>query len=172
MACAHTVRRGKRRTALASRAIVLLTALAAALPAQGGPPRLQTEARIEVLAAHTTAFHFGLGVNAITGTNLRLALLLAGGIREASDDWRPSGRVEAVMRFHFDPLQQFPRGFYAGGGGAIFVDRGARARARTLVTVGLEGSPNRRRVILGGELGLGGGVRLGLTARRARAGAR
>ena len=80
--------------------------------------------------------------------------------------------MDLAARFQLDPLLQFKHGMYVGGGGSLLFDDGVRRRVRTLIVLGVEGAPTRRRWIAGAELGLGGGARLGVTLRRARKQAR
>jgi hypothetical protein len=151
---------------------MLLAGASTSATAQVTRWRWQPEARVEALAARTTALHAAVGANAVVGTYARLALLGAGGARRADDEWVASGRVEAVVRFHVDPLRQFAWGAYAGGGGALFFDDGADARVRALIVVGYEGPAAGGGWIGGVEVGVGGGARIAFTARRVRDGAR
>jgi hypothetical protein len=155
----------------------LLGALLLAIPptsmaAQVARGRWQPEARVEVLAARTTALHAGIGANVTVGTYARLAFLGAGGVRRGTDTWHASGRVESVVRVHVDPLRQFAWGAFVGGGGALFVDDGAHARVRALVVVGYEGPPVGSGWIYGVEAGVGGGTRIAFSIRKVREGAR
>jgi hypothetical protein len=148
-------------------------ALAATVPgpaalSQERPERWQPEARVESVISRTTALHAAAGANTILGGYLRLAVLGAAGTRRVGDEWRPSGRVDVVGRFHVDPQRQFPRGWYLVGGATALLDDGVRTRVRAVVGVGLESRSYGSGWIIGAEGGFGGGGRLALTARRAR----
>lgn len=158
------------RPALAGALLLLIAPCP--MVAQIARGRWQPEARIEALAARTTALHAGIGANVVAGTYARLALLAAGGVRNTANAWRSSGRVESVVRVHVDPLRQFAWGAFAGGGGALFFDDGARARVRAVIVAGYEGPPVGGGWIYAVEAGVGGGTRLAFTLRRVREGAR
>jgi hypothetical protein len=105
-------------------------------------------------------------------TYVRVGLLAAAGARRDASAWHPSARLDAVVRFQVDPFREFPVGLYAGGGVSVLADQGPGVRGRLLVVAGYEGKATRRGWIFGSEAGLGGGVRLGMTVRRARPHAR
>lgn len=152
-------------------AALLLTAPTLA-GAQRQLQRWQPEARLEALLARATAVHAGAGANVIAGNYIRLGVLAGGGARRTNDSVRASGRVDVVARFHLDPFRQFTRGFYGGGGGTWLFDDGLSPRVRMLLVIGYEGAEARSTLITGAEIGVGGGVRVGVTIRRARDGAR
>jgi len=156
------------RTAVA----LLLVFVPSFATAQRQPQRWQPEARLELLAARTSAMHLAAGANVIAGDYLRLGLLAGGGVRRIGDSVRASGRVDAVARFHLDPYRQFKHGFYAGGGGTWLFDDGFTPRVGMLLVIGYEGSAARNTLITGAEIGVGGGVRIGMTIRTARDAAR
>jgi hypothetical protein len=132
----------------------------------------QPEARVEALAARTTAWQLAAGANVPMGTYVRTGLLAAAGVRRVRGAWNASARVDAVARFHIDPFRESPYGLYVGGGGSYLFDKGVPSRPRLTVVLGYEGRASKHRVITGAELGLGGGVRIAVTIRRARASAR
>lgn len=144
--------------------------------AQGGPPRAtplpQWEWRIDATSATAEAAHVGLGLNIRSGWYLRSGLAIStGAVRGPDEAWRPSHRLDLTARFLLDPFAASPRGFYAGGGVTVRGDEGADPAARLLVIVGVEGNAERR-LVPSVELGLGGGVRLGIVLRTRRDGAR
>jgi hypothetical protein len=130
--------------------------------------RVQSEVRIDALLARTNAVHASAGANAVAGTYARIGLLAGAGVRRIRDKWRSSGRLDAVARMHVDPLRQHAWGAYAGGGATLLFDEHTRTRARVLVVVGYEGPVTPAGWIAGIEAGVGGGLRIALTARRAR----
>jgi hypothetical protein len=142
--------------------------------AQGVSP-WQGEARMETVAARNTTWDFAAGANVVTGTYVRLGLLAAGGAMRQStggaDDhetWRTAGRVDAIARFLVDPFRESAHGLYGGGGGSYLFGQHAAGRARMVVVIGYESAAPRSHWIIGGEIGLGGGVRAAMTIRRAR----
>ena len=155
-------------------AVTLRLAVTAALVACARPAnaqdidRWQPEAQIGALAGRTTAWHAGLGVNAVDGVYLRLGVMAAAGERRDGDTWRRSGRVDVIGRFHLDPFREYAHGLYAGGGASFAFDDGLPGRTRLVAVVGYEGGAAKRRWLPGIELGFGGGVRASLTFRRAR----
>ena len=152
----------------ALRLVVILAGVPCVAAAQFGQSRWQSELRIDGLSSRSTAYHAGVGANAIIGTYARLALLGGTGARRIQGRWASSGRVESVVRVHVDPLRQFRWGAYAGGGAALMFDEGARTRARAVVVVGYEGPAAQSGWIAGIEAGIGGGLRVAVAARRAR----
>ena len=164
------------RRGAAIAAAVLLAAPAGPLRAQNGRPTAtalpQWELRADGTAATSNAAHVGVGINVRTGWYLRSGIALASGASVGPDDeWRASHRVDLTTRFLVDPFGERRRSFYAGGGVTVRADRDADPDARLLLIVGLEGNPERARV-RSIELGLGGGVRLGVVLRGKRSGAR
>ena len=156
------------------RGLALLIGLAALAPAAGAQrdtPRVQLEARVDAIAASETALHLGLGGSVPMGTYVRTGAVIAAGydIDDVYDG--ASYRVDAVTRFLLDPLLQFKRAPYAGGGVSLRHDPGSRNRAFLLLVVGYEGAP-RRGVLPSVELGLGGGARVGVVLRQAIPGRR
>ena len=125
--------------------------------------------RADVIDSKTTALHASVGVNLLGGTYLRIGVLAGGGARRVNDEWIASGRADVIARFHVDPFAERKWGAYVGGGATYFVDDGAPGRARAVVVIGVEASRKPRGWMPGVELGLGGGARIGVTLRRARA---
>jgi hypothetical protein len=134
-----------------------------------GAQGLQLETRVEALTGRTTAVHGVLGANGVAGTYVRIGVLAGGGARRTRDTWKSSGRVDVAARVHVDPLRQYSWGAYAGGGATWLFDADEHARAGVLAFIGYEGPVTSSRWILGVEVGVGGGVRIAVTARRARA---
>jgi hypothetical protein len=149
--------------------VLLFAAVACTARAQIHSTRLALESRADVFVARTTALHAAAGVNVIAGTYVRIGVVAGGGARRIDSVWRSSGRVDVVARFHVDPFGESRWGGYAGGGASYFFDRGVPGRARAVIVIGFEGRSTTRRWVPGVELGLGGGARIGVTLRRARA---
>jgi hypothetical protein len=165
-----------RRVGSAVAVAVFALACPEALRAQDGPPTAsalpQWEWRIDGTAAAANAVHSGLGLNIRSGWYLRSGIALGTGVFEdPAGNWRSSHRLDLTARFLVDPFAERRRAVYAGGGVTVRSDAGGDPQARVLVLIGIEGDPERRR-IPAIELGLGGGVRLGLVLRTRRGAAR
>jgi hypothetical protein len=154
---------------------VCATALAAQGSAGNDDPRAvaalpQWESRLEAVAADVPSAVAGLGINVRAGWYVRAGALLAAGVA-VPDNGAQRGlmRLDATVRFHLDPFAERRRGLYAGAGiTAAHHGAGAGAQPPQLMFLaGIEGQIQRGRV-WALELGLGGGVRLGLARRSAR----
>ncbi len=138
-------------------------------PAASRPSRFRPEVRADALLARDAVAQVAVGVVAAAAYNLRLALDVgAGGVRDASGGVSAAGRVDLLARWLSDPFRQSKRAVHAGGGVGVLLAQGAAPRPVAIVTVGVEGTSDGPWVP-GVELGLGGGVRLGVTLRRAPA---
>ena len=122
------------------------------------------EGRIDGIVAGPPAVHVGIGVTTSLGTYIRAGIIGAAG---TSNDGS-SGRVDAIARFHLDPFRQHKWAPYAGGGLTARFDADRRTRYYLLILAGVDG-PVSRGVATSFEAGLGGGGRIGLIVRRARA---
>lgn len=125
------------------------------------------EGRLEATAAEAPGAHVGIGLGMRAGWYVRPSLLLAAGAVQGSDDvWRGSQRADIVVRFLLDPFGERPRGWYGGAGVSVQQVAG-RSRGVLLLLAGVEGRARAgfRPAI---EVGVGGGVRLGVVLRRAR----
>ncbi len=162
-----------------TRGVIALTAAgwivagARALPAQAPQrtSRIQPELRADAILARRRELQVGLGASIAVGTYLRLQLVGAAGMREpeAAESPRPTGRADLLARFVLDPYREHRWGPYGAAG--LSQRLGAGARAYVVVALGAEAPP-----VAGWlptiELGLGGGTRIGLIARRQIRGAR
>lgn len=178
---------GRRSAALAALAVAGALAAAplhAGLHAQRRPvsraPGL--EGRVDLLAARATTVHAGAGVLWPVGRYVRAGLVAGGGVTrrerageaglEPVDESVGSARAEVVARFVVDPLADpFRPGptrprwlLYGGAGGGVLVTRGDRPQTRVFVALGVAG-PDQGGWRPALELGLGGGVRVGLALR-------
>ena len=154
-------------------AVTVAAAFAAApLRAQDRPvasPLPQWELRADLIAATSPAAHLGVGLNVRAGWYARLGATLALGAAEgAGGEWRASQRADITARFLLDPFAERPIGLYGGVGVTARLDGDGPVDARLLLLLGAEGQP-RRGVLPSLEIGLGGGVRLGVVLRRRRA---
>ena len=157
----------------ASAACAALAAAPSSAPAQTRPQRLQLEGRVDALFSRGWAAQLGGGASVPLGTYVRAGAVVGAGY--ASGDALGSRslgvRVDAVARFLLDPLMQFRRAPYAGGGVTYRSDVSSRHGLFLLLVLGYEGAPVRG-VLPAVELGLGGGARVGVVLRRAVPGRR
>ncbi|HEY0994986.1 MAG TPA: hypothetical protein VGD77_03245 [Gemmatimonadaceae bacterium] len=144
--------------------ILAAAAVPAVARAQGVEAHLQPEARVDLLAGAITAVHAGVGVNIPVGYYARVGLVGAAGAR-LSGDAGASARVDAIARFLFDPFFEKRWGLSAGGGVSVRYDEGAGWRPFLAVVVDLE-PPGRGPVIPAVQVGVGGGVRVGIALRK------
>jgi hypothetical protein len=160
-------RRARRRAGLAGAAALSLS-LAAPAPvrAQDESPRVQPEARLDVLAARATALHAGLGLTIRAGRYARLSLVGAGGPAFRGGEARAGGRADLLARIVLDPEFDTRWSPYAAAGASVRRDAGAPWRELLVLLLGLEG-PRGRAGVPFLEAGYGGGLRLGLGLRRA-----
>jgi hypothetical protein len=148
--------------------VLLIALAAAAVPgdAQRPPVTLQPHLRADALVSGEAAGHLAAGVSLGLSRYVRLDVTAGGGVGERPDGGtRGEGRADLVARFVLDP--EFVRRWSGYGGAGVSV-RTASGHTRELLlfAVGVEG-PRWGGVVPFAELGLGGGVRLGLGVRRA-----
>lgn len=155
------------RTARRARPLLVLLALAipAVLGAQDAPSPWQGEGRVEAIVARATAVHVGVGLSARISGYVRAGVVAGAGVAPAGDGRAFDARVDAVGRFLFDPYRQHRRAPYAVGGASGRWSR-ERWRGYLVVGVGMEG-PVVRGMLPALEIGLGGGVRVGVVLRAA-----
>ncbi len=125
------------------------------------------EGRLEASAAEAPGAHLGVGIGVRSGWYARPSLTLAAGAVRGDDAvWRGSQRGDLVLRVLLDPFGERRRGWYGGAGVSVQQVAG-RSRGALLLLAGVEGQARRgmRPAI---ELGVGGGVRLGVVLRRVR----
>lgn len=171
---AGVARRVRRARDVCSCAAVTSALLLAATHPAGGQSaadttrRLQGVVRLDATFARRNALHLAAGAGIAVGTYVRVSAEAGSGIVRRAGQTHPSARADLVARFLFDPLRQFQRGVYAGGGLSARVDRGDRWRPSLLLVAGVEGSPRARRWVPAIEAGFGGGVRVGVALRAVR----
>lgn len=165
-----------------ARAAALLAALAlVAAPAAAQAPGslalgpIEPEVRIDaVVAEHRRTYHLGVGAFRSVGRAVRLGMVVGGGVTDRDAEYeeaeyeatRLSSRAELVARFTLRTSDAGRPQLYLGAGaGATWVtSESGRGVAHVLVGGEVYGGGWRHAF----ELGLGGGVRLGLVLRRAR----
>lgn len=153
-----------------------VAALGASLPfvlaapaaiAQLPVPSVQPEARVDVIAGHQPAVQAGAGVQVPVGYYVRVGLDGAVGVPTGKDAPRgPDARADLLVRFLLDPFRQSAYGLSVGGGLSARAEPGDRVRPRLLVAADLEGRRSTHGIVPAIQVGLGGGVRVGVVLRR------
>lgn len=127
----------------------------------------QWEFRADVQGTPDRGALAGVGVNVRAGWYARVGLAATAGALYRADAWRSQQRLDATVRFQFDPFAQRPRSVYGGAGVGLVRGEAGDLTGRLLLVVGMEGAA-RGRIIPAAELTLGGGVRLGVVLRGTR----
>jgi hypothetical protein len=141
--------------------------------AQRSQPRVQTARvqptlRADLILDRDVGAQLAGGMSVAAAHNVRLALDAgAGGVSRASG-WQATGRFDALARWLSDPFRQSRWAISGGGGVGLRVAQHASPRAVAVLFAGLD-APARGTWVPGIELGLGGGVRIGMTLRRVTA---
>ena len=164
-----------RRERLAAAALLGL-ALAPVARAQQSARRVlpPLELRADVIDPRSTkngTLQAGAGVNIPLGSYARLELDGGAGVTRHADTDQHSGRGDAIARFLLDPFAESPWGLSIGGGMSVLFTDGARTREYLVVVADLE-APRVGGIVPALQLGLGGGLRVGLVARAYRPGRR
>jgi hypothetical protein len=139
-----------------------LVALSARAPAQVSHAA-RTELRVDGLT-DPAALQLGGGVARPVSTYARLAVVAAAGPSWHSGRQSVGGRLDLLGRFVVDPFNENGRGMYASGGLSVRYDEFREWRPVLVVALGIEG-PVRHGRAWAAEIGLGGGVRVGLVLR-------
>jgi hypothetical protein len=162
-------------SALAAAMAVVVAAMIAAPTAAAQAitfsPAVQFESRLDALTGPPAGAELGVGANIAAGYYARIGLDAAAGPAWRDGSAVAAGRVDLVSRFLLDPFKEFRFGPYIGGGVTALWENGAGWRGRLLVLLGVEG-PAHAGWRTSVEVGLGGGARLGIVLRRARANGR
>ena len=128
----------------------------------------QWEFRQDVTVARDPGTHLGVGLNVRADYYVRLGVALsAGAVRRADDAWVGAPRLDLTARYLLDPFGDRPRGWYGGGGVSVVQRPGESATAALQLLVGLEGRRGSK-ITPSVEVGVGGGVRVGVVLRRTR----
>jgi hypothetical protein len=123
-------------------------------------------ARVDAVAATHAALQAGVGVSLPAGSYLRTEITAAAGGARWDEGVRLAGRVDAAARFVIDPFAESPRAVHAIGGVSAMYD-GREWQPRLMAGLGVEGRRHGP-VRWSTELVVGGGVRVGVVARRTR----
>jgi hypothetical protein len=137
----------------------------APLQAQVAPPSSQ-EVRADVIAGRNHALQLGVAHLASPTYNVRLGVTAAGGVQRDEGRTRLGGRVDAVARLLLDPFREVPLGVSLGGGLSVANVQQRGWRPYLVAVLDVEG-PRRADWVPAVQLGVGGGVRVGASLRRA-----
>jgi hypothetical protein len=155
-----------RRATLA--ACVALIGAATGAQAQVPSPTAHPEVRLDVIAGHEPAVQAGAGVQIPMGYYVRVGLDGAVGVptgANAPSSRRADARVDLLVRFLLDPFRQSRYGLSVGGGLSARAEPGDHVRPRLLVAMDVEGRRSSHGVVPALQVGLGGGVRVGVILR-------
>lgn len=136
-----------------------------ALPTDG-VMRWRPALRADVIIDRDPGAQLGVGLAVPAAYNLRFGVDLGGGGVKRPGQWRATGRADLLARWLTDPFRESRWGLHGGGGVGLRLEERRAARMVAILAVGAEG-PSDGRWVPGVELGLGDGVRVGLTLRRA-----
>jgi hypothetical protein len=162
------VARTRRLIRVASAALATATLASARAGAQAGAPApfwIQPELRADLLAAHTTSAQLGAALSIPLGLYVRGSLAAGAGTAWRDDHTDAAGRIDATARFLLDPFRERRWGPYGLAGGSARYEAD-RWRPYLLIGVGVEGPANHG-FVPALELAMGGGVRVGISIRRA-----
>ena len=141
-----------------------------------GAAPLAPELRADVIAGRQPAVQAGAGVQIPAGYYMRIGLVAAAGARIGRTDpftsSRLDGRFDVLARFLLDPFRQSAYGLSLGAGVSLRAEPNDRVRPLLLVAVDLEGRRSAVGWVPALQVGLGGGIRVGVALRRGVAGAR
>lgn len=152
-------------------AFVALAAVACIAPharAQLPTPSVEPEVRLDAIAGHQPAVQLGAGIQIPMGYYVRMGLVGAVGVPTGSDAPSPrraDARADLLVRFLLDPFRQSAYGLSIGGGLSARAEPGDRVRPRLLVALDLEGRRSSHGLVPALQVGLGGGVRIGVVLR-------
>ncbi len=128
--------------------------------------RWRPSLRVDALIDRDPGAQVALGMSTPLDYNVRIAADAGvGGVLRAGGA-SASGRLDMTVRWLSDPFRQARWAINAGGGIGERFEARRGPRTVAIVTLGVEG-PSDGAWVPGVEVGLGGGVRAGVTLRRA-----
>ena len=152
-----------------ARAVLLFT-LASARAARGQvADDLTPKPEIRLDAARIGdryAVQAGGGIQIPMGYYTRIGVVGAAGADVERFVQDASGRMDVVGRFLFDPFRQMKWGLSAGAGVSLRVRARDRVRPYLVAVMDLEGPLSARGIAPAFQLGIGGGVRVGVALRK------
>lgn len=149
-------------------ATIALLTLPASLSAQLADVSMnvQPEVRVDAfLRDGRQSVEAGAGVQIPAGYYVRIGVIGAAGTTFDDGSSSASGRVDILGRFLFDPFRQSGLGVSAGAGLSLRAQRGDRVRPLLMAALDIEGRQRGNGMSPAIQLGLGGGVRLGVGLR-------
>jgi hypothetical protein len=139
--------------------------LAGASTAAAQRPTVTHELRVDAIVAHNSAIEGGASLIVPAGVYARTAVTAAGGMAERESAAKGVGRLEVVSRFLLDPFRDWPYGLSIGAGvGVTNLADGRRWRPYLASVLDLE-TKRVGKLSPALQVGLGGGVRLGIALR-------
>jgi hypothetical protein len=162
-----------RRVAAAWALAVAIAGVPAARAQQPVTPPIAPELRVDLIAGHDPAIQLGGGVQIPAGYYARIGIDAAVGapISQRAGSGL-DGRLDLLARFLLDPFRQTAYGLSLGGGASLRAEPGDHVRPLLLVALDVEGRRSTRGFAPALQVGLGGGLRVGVVLRRAAVGAR
>ncbi|OYV66541.1 MAG: hypothetical protein B7Z72_11165 [Gemmatimonadetes bacterium 21-71-4] len=150
-----------------TRGVVVLVALANVWTTAAGAQRIASspEFRADVLGPGPYSLQLGTGVNLGAGYYQRLELDLGAGAVRRDHALVGAGRVDALMRVLLDPFGRERWGLSLAGGVSARYEAGDRVRPYLVGALDFEG-PLTHGTRVAYQLGLGGGIRVGVVLRR------
>ncbi len=169
-------RRPELPSAIRRSSVVLFTITIAlamhARPARSQEPTApQPELRVDAFTPRPTDVQLGAGLEIPFGWYTRLGAIVGGGVANENAITVGSGRADAIVRFLLDPFRETRWGLSVGGGVSVRYDPVRHWREYLAVVADFEG-PQKGPVMPSFQVGLGGGVRVGVGLRRAVSGRR
>lgn len=134
---------------------------------------VHAELRADAIIDQTrAAAQLGVGAQIPAGYYARIAVVGAVGTdvsARAGTDRGLNGRIDVLGRFLLDPFRQTRWGLSAGAGVSLRAQAGQGVRPYLVALIDLEGPLSARGVSPALQVGLGGGVRVGVALRRGEA---
>jgi len=147
-------------------ALVLgLTCASGLLQSQSTAP-LEKELRLDGVVGRADAAQIGGGLQVSADYYTRIGLVAATGVATDGHGARSASRVDLVARFLLDPFRESPHGISLGGGISASNTQSGHWRPYLVGLIDFEGRKTGA-VAPAIQLGLGGGVRLGVILRSA-----
>ena len=152
------------RVALAGLALTMLPAPHA--QAQELDTSIRPEIRADAIVSRgRTTVQGGVGVQIPAGVYARIGVDAALGADVANGTSALSGRLDIAARFLFDPFRQTRWGFSPGGGISLRATERAGVRPYLLALFDLEAPRTGNGLSPAVQVGVGGGVRVGVVLR-------
>lgn len=159
----------RRASLLCAMLALPVLATAQRAPSSTRPSRLRPALRADAIVSRDAGVQLAAGIVAAAAYNLRVAIDGGvGAVQRRGGGVDAAARVDLLARWLSDPYRQSKRAVHAGGGIGVLFEQGMAPRPVAIVTLGVEGTSDGPWVP-GVEVGLGGGVRIGFTLRRAPA---